>query len=289
MALAREDRGFAVGAVVVAAVLGLYAVAVRGPLRSATARSDREIRSRQPKVDLYFRNPKATPYTRVERELGKRADDLAQRLASLVGTVEFDPGSLDPTGEAVGGSADLCVLYFKLSEELHERLRAKAEKAPHVPRVPAVFDPQGKKQTPDDSAAVPRLHRQLVMAHRILDAAIDHRVDVTELRAVQPRLLGTKTQPYLDELSVVVTAEAGLDAIAAWLHALSQPPSGKSGSRFLSVGRLEIGAGGKEGKVEYQVTFVSVRVNPKVTLAGPPAKKADEGPRRRRPGRAPKF
>ena len=47
-------------------------------------------------ADLFFRNPKATPYTRVERELAKRAEGLDQRLASLTAAVEFDPGPLDP-------------------------------------------------------------------------------------------------------------------------------------------------------------------------------------------------
>ena len=289
MALATEDKGFAVGLGVAAVVLVLYAVAARGPMRSAAARAERDIRAEQPKVDLYFQNPKAMPFDNVQRELGKRAEGLGQQLKTLAAVVEFGPGSLDPAGEAVDATADRRDLYFKLSSDLHDRIKAKAEKAPHLARIPAVFDPQGRIQTPSDPAAIPRLHAQLVMAYLILDAAIDHRVDVTELRAIEPRLAGAPEASYLDKLAVSVKAQGGLDAVAAWLHALGQPPRGTGGSKFLSVANLEIDAGADKEKVDYAVTFVSVRVNPKVTLAAGPARKTDKSTPRRGPRRAPRY
>ena len=288
MALATEDRRFAIGIGVAAAVLAVYAVAVRGPLRSATARTERDVRAIQPKVDLYFRNPKATHFDRVQRELAERTEGLEQRLAALVAAVEFDPGQLDPSGGAAP-TTDLRDLYFRLSSDLHDRVKAKAEKAPHIARIPTVFDPQGKIQTPDDPAAVPRLHHQLVMAYLVLDAAIDHRVDVAELRAIEPRLAAASSTSYLDELAVAVAAQGSLDAIAAWLHALSQPPSGAKGSKFLSIASLDVAADPEGDQVAYAVTFVSVRVNPKVNLAAAPAKKPEAGARRRPPRRAPLY
>jgi len=288
MALATEDKGFAVGLGVAVVVLVLYAVAARGPLRSATARTERDIRAEQPKVDTYFQNPKAMPFDQVHRELGKRAEGLEKRLEALVAAVEFDTGPLDPSGSA-GAAADLPVLYYKLSDALHRRIEAKADEAAHLVRVPSVFDPQGKKQTPRDPAAIPRLHAQLVMAYLILDAAIDHRIDVTALRAIEPRLGGAPKASYLDKLAVSVKAQGGLDAVAAWLHALGQPPRGTGGSKFLSVASLEIDAGADKEKVEYAVTFVSVRVNPKVILAAGPARKADKSTPRRGPRRAPRY
>ena len=289
MAMAREDKRFVAGLAAAVVVLGLYALAVRGPLRGATGRSDREIRARRPKVDLYFRNPKATPFSRVQRELAQRVEALDRRLAALAAAVEFDPGSLEPASESSSATADPRDLYFKLTSALHDTIKAKAERSPHLVRVPTVFDPQGHIQTPRDPAAIPRLHRQLVMAYRILDAAIDHRVHVAELRAPQPRVLGASARPYLDELTVVVKAQGDLDAIAAWLHALGQPPAGKTGSRFLSVATLDVVAGEDKEPVGYEVAFVSVRIHPTVTLAGGPARTDDGKPPARRPRRAPLY
>jgi hypothetical protein len=291
MALAREDKRFVAGLTLAVAVLGLYSVAVRGPFRSAIGRHEREARALQPKIAPHFRNPKATPFPRVQHELTKRSDDLAEQLARLVAAVEFDPGPLDPAGREAGPGADATVLYHRLSGELHGRVEAAAQKASPQVAVPRVFDPQGRISTPRDPARVPRLHRQLAMAYHILLAAIAHGVDIVDLRAPQVGLGDAREQAYLEELGVTVTASGDVDAFAAFVHALSQPPSGGGGSKLLSIRRLDIrAADGDGGKIGYEVTFVSVRTDPKATLAGEGAGAPGVPPRRRRPvRRAPRF
>jgi len=286
MPAAREDKRFAIGFAVVLAMLAVYVVAVRAPLRSATARAELEARKAKPDVDRYFRNPKATPFTRVHDELASRKRALDERLATLAHRVEFDPEPLDPTGQ----SADLPGLYWKLSKKLHEDIRTKAEAAPHLVRVPAIFDPQGEIQTPSDPARIPRLHRQLVMAHRILRAAIKHRVDIVGLRAPTPRIEAVQQKRYLDRVRVSVKAQATLDALAALVHELGQPPQGGADSTFLSVGALEVTSNDDDPtKVAHEITFVSVRIHPTTRLVGGKPTKPTSPTRRRPPRRAPRF
>jgi len=291
MALARDDKRFVAGLTLAVVVLGLYSVAVRGPFRAAISRREREARALQPKVDPHFRNPKATPFPRVQRELTARRADLAEHLARLVAAVEFDPGPLAPAGGGASAAADATVLYHKLSGELHARVEAAAQEASPQVAVPRVFDPQGRIATPQDPAWVPRLHRQLVMAYQILLAAIAHGVDIVDLRA-QPRSPSdARGQAYLEEVGVAVTASGDLAAFAAFVHALSQPPSGGASPRFLCVRRLVVrAADGDGGKLGYGVTFVSVRTHPKARLASEGARTPGVPSRRRRPvRRAPRF
>lgn len=285
MDLARADRRFAVWLGVGLAVWAVYALAVRGPLRAARRREEKALRARDAKLTRYFRDPKATELARVQAELAGRFERLEGRLATLRTQVEFAPGELDPAG--IG--ADPSTLYFKLSEDLHKRLELKAGKVAHLVSVPKVFDPQGEKRTPSDAATLPRLHRQLVMAYRILDTAVDHRLDVAELRAPAPRVETASGRAYLDEASVIVRASGPLDALAAWLHTLGQPQAGNGGGRFLSVGSFELGGDADAKGVEYRVTFVSVRANPAATLVGASAKPDGKGTGRRRPWRAPIY
>ena len=287
MAAASDDKQFAIGFAVALALLAVYGLAVRAPLRSATARCEFETRKAQPDVDRYFRSPKATPFAQVHDELARRKRALDERLAALVHAVEFDPDPLDPTGQ----SADVPGLYWELSKKLHEEVRARCDAAPHLVRIPAIFDPQGEIQTPRDPALIPRLHRQLVMAHRILRAAIKHGVDILELRALAPRIVDKQSVRYLDEVGIVVKAQAGLDALAALVHQLGQPPRGGGDSGFLSVGQLEIRRSGDDpNKVVYEMVFVSVRTNPKATLVGGTTREAARQTRRRPPPRrAPRF
>jgi len=278
MALAREDRRFVVGLGAAVALTAVYLLGVRAPLRSATARAAGALRALQGEADRYFRSPDATAFDEAQRELGRRMETLDRRLRELTALVAFDAGAVGGTAGAAGDPADA---YVALSAELHARIRAAAERAPQS-RIPAVFDPQGAMGRPADPAAIPRLRRQLVMAYLILDAAIDHGVGIEELRPAAPPLAEAAALPYLDEAAVTVSARGSLDAVAAWLHALGQPPRG-GGSTFLSIAGLAVNAGPGTNAVDYSVTFASVRVRPDVVLAGPPARSERDG------GRAPIY
>lgn len=274
MVLAAGDRRFAIGLGAAVALGAVYVLAVRAPLRSAAAGADRELRALQPGADRYLRNPRATPFDQAHRQLSQRLEAADRRLRDLVARAAFDPTAVGAAPTGAGGPLDA---YARLSADLHARIKAKAERSPQV-RTPDVFDPQGAVRTPEDPAAVARLRRQLVMAYLILDAAIDHGVGVEELRPAAPPRAEAATLSYLDEVAVTVSARGSLDAVAAWLHALGQPPR-SGGSTFLSVAGLAVNAGPGTDAVDYAVTFVSVRVRPDVVLAGPTARPERDGRR----------
>jgi len=250
-------------------------LAVRAPLRSAAAGADRELRALQPRADRYLRNPRAMPFDQARRQLSQRLEAADRRLRDLVARAAFEPTAVG--GGAPAGAGGPLDAYARLSADLHARIKAKAERSPQV-RTPAVFDPQGAVRTPEAPAAVARLRRQLVMAYLILDAAIDHGVGVEELRPAAPRRAEAAALSYLDEVAVTVSARGRLDAVAAWLHALGQPPR-SGGSTFLSVAGLAVNAGPGTDAVDYAVTFVSVRVRPDVVLAGPTVRPERDGRR----------
>jgi hypothetical protein len=303
MPLSREDKRLLIGLGVALGLLVIYHVAVRGPLRSAIADRENQIRELQPQIERHFRK-NAEPAAEVERTLAAYQSTLAERLNELRSTVEFDPDSLlDPLdAPAVGtpavrlhssaktpagaASRDAPSRYLELSRKLDDRLKAARDKQPHPTRIPRLFDPQG---APAVGILSPlRGRRQLAMAYRILRSAIETRVDVLELRTVLTRS-ESPAQRYLEKAQTTIKAQSTLDELAAFIHALSTPRGaaqpgtflsvGPQPSSFLSVGRLEITRSEENpDMLQSEITLVAVRARPHVTLVREGDETADERP-----------
>ena len=266
MPLAQDDRRFVTGLAVVVGLLVACELAVRRPLRAAAAEQQAAIGTLRRKL-AGEPPPRGSAGAGLEAEQARELAARGEQLVELEKAIAFDPGPLLDPNDHDSDPTDRPALYVKLSRSLHENIRAAVERQPQPVHVPRVFDPQGTIQRPIAIRVAP-LHRQLTAAYEILRAAIAARVDIVDIRSVRPAGERPAAAPYLAAAHTTVKARGSLDALAAFLHAVSRAPTAGRAPRFLSVEHLHVAPDpAAPGTLGATITFAAIRVNRAAALA----------------------